>query len=300
MPDAALVYERRRKLEIRAAVNAEGRLWARMGPDIDASFDAIGTRLSAVALLAQSRVTDPVEAFVAGSLAQTGVSIDPDVAVSSRPLTGWAGDGRRVESLLVGARVAAKEALAAGAPMPAALATGGEWLRGTVATVLSDTSRAAVSLHTGARPGVGYVRVLEGASCARCAVLAGRFYKRRADFARHKRCDCGQRPATEETARDLVTDPKAYFDSLARADQDRLFTGAGAEAIRSGADVAKVVNARRGMYAAQSPGMALLATKSGATKIGEPVRLMPESIARMAGDDRSEYLRLLRLHGYLV
>jgi hypothetical protein len=40
--------------------------------------------------------------------------------------------------------------------------------------------------------------------------------------------------------------PQDYFDSLGAAEQDRVFTKAGAEAIRAGADPIAVVNGRRG------------------------------------------------------
>lgn len=59
-------------------------------------------------------------------------------------------------------------------------------------------------------------------------------------------CDCVHVPAREDTADDVRTDPKAYFRSLSVDEQDRVFTKAGAEAIRLGADIGQVVNARRG------------------------------------------------------
>ena len=110
-------------------------------------------------------------------------------------------------------------------------------------------------------------------------------------------CDCRHIPATERTARHLTTDPRAYFDSLDAAQQDRIFTKAGAQAIRDGADEAQVVNARRGMTTAQVGGERVLTTKAGATR--GRIRLMPETIMQIAGGDRSKAIRLLRLHGYL-
>jgi len=102
-------------------------------------------------------------------------------------------------------------------------------------------------------------------------------------------------PAAEDAPGDLTTDPRAYFDSLPAAEQARLFTKAGAEAIRQGADVAQVVNARRGMYSAA--GRALTTT---GTDRRLRVRLMPEEIIREADGNRAEALRLLRLHRYLI
>ena len=81
------------------------------------------------------------------------------------------------------------------------------------------------------------------------------------------------------------------------AEQDRVFGKAGAQAIRDGADIARVVNARRGMYTAGG----LRLTREATTRrgIGRPVRLMPEEIYRQANGNRGEALRLLRLHGYI-
>ncbi|SCF39390.1 hypothetical protein GA0070563_11115 [Micromonospora carbonacea] len=107
-------------------------------------------------------------------------------------------------------------------------------------------------------------------------------------------CDCVHIPAREDSADDLRTDPKKYFASLSAAEQDRLFTVGGAEAIRAGADIAQVVNARKGMYEAGGRQF----TRTGTRRRKRP-RLMPEQILREAGGDRAEALRLLKLHNYL-
>jgi hypothetical protein len=109
------------------------------------------------------------------------------------------------------------------------------------------------------------------------------------------------------------TDPDAYFHSLSEAEQNRAFGQAGARAIRDGADIGQVVNARRGMYAVGDR-YGLKATREGMTKRGlarqrmralerggrapARVRLMPESIYRIAAD-RDEAIRLLYRYGYL-
>jgi hypothetical protein len=105
--------------------------------------------------------------------------------------------------------------------------------------------------------------------------------------------DCIHIPCAEDSADDLRTDPKLYFKSLTAAEQDRLFTKAGAEAIRLGSDPAKVVNARRGLTMASD---GRLYTTEAA---GHRPRLMPETLLREAGQDRDEARRLLRLHGFL-
>jgi hypothetical protein len=137
-----------------------------------------------------------------------------------------------------------------------------------------------------------------GGTCDRCLILAGRVYRWNAGFQRHPRCDCRHIPATEDVAGDLTTDPKAAFEAMPAAEQERVFGKAGAEAIRDGADMARVVNARRGMYTAGGR----LFTREATTRrgTGRRVRLMPEQIYREAEGNRGEAIRLLRLHGYIT
>ena len=97
---------------------------------------------------------------------------------------------------------------------------------------------------------------------------------------------------------------------------------AGAEAIRLGADMNQVVNARRGVEKAQVGGREVLTTREGMTRLGEAskrmgasqfgrkrghrylfakdrVRLMPETILDLA-DDREHAVEMLRTFGYLT
>lgn len=191
-----------------------------------------------------------------------------------------------------------------------------------VATQLKDAARVAASLGIVARDQIGYVRVLNAPSCSRCAVLAGKWFRWNTGFERHPGCDCYHVPAREASWRGLTQNPSDYFDSLSEAEQDRIFTKAGAQAIRDGADVSQVVNARRGMSTAARgtsgrrmlttenvAGRDLYVTRTGATRRGQAnrqrtgrnmsARLMPESIYEIAGD-REEAVRLLKLHGYIL
>lgn len=180
-----------------------------------------------------------------------------------------------------------------------------------VKTGLGDTARGAVQAGMHARPSVkGYVRMLRGTSCARCAILAGRHYKSAVAFQRHKRCDCVNIPVAESGV-DWSTDPHTYFHSLDAADQDRLFTKAGALAIRHGADIAQVVNAREGITTATAFGRQVQATTVGTTsrglagqRLGPGVpRLLPDEIflqAERLGWDRAKVLDELKRFAYIV
>lgn len=198
-----------------------------------------------------------------------------------------------------------------------------------VVTGLNDVARGAVQSGMQARPAVlGYVRMLRGTSCARCAILAGRRYHSAVAFKRHKRCDCVHVPDTEDTGGDWTTDPNRYFRRLSRDEQDRLFTKAGAEAIRLGADMSQVVNARKGISVARAYGQEVLRTLEGTTKRGiagqrlaaegfsktsglksskyafaRTPRLLPDEIflqAERLGWDRAETLRQLRRFAYVL
>jgi hypothetical protein len=138
--------------------------------------------------------------------------------------------------------------------------------------------------------------MLNPPSCSRCIVLAGRRYHGLSGFKRHPRCDCTHIPVAEDSGDDPRTDPRQAFDAMSEAERVRVFGRAGADAIRDGADIARVVNARRGRYDLQVAGRTVKATREAA---GRGVRLMPEQIYAEAAGDRAEAVRLLRLHGYL-
>ncbi len=188
-------------------------------------------------------------------------------------------------------RNAASAALDADVAAKQALDETQRWLEGVVATMVIDAARAAESAAIAANPKAeGWVRMLNPPSCSRCAVLAGRFYLWNDGFLRHPRCDCRHIPASEAIAGDLTIDPDAYFRSLSADEQDRIFTKAGARAIRDGADIGQVVNARRGMYRATEFGKnnngvyvavartdsGLLYTTEGATTRGRGFRALNE------------------------
>ena len=111
-------------------------------------------------------------------------------------------------------------------------------------------------------------------------------------------------PSNAANAGRLATDPVEAFAAMTAAERAKAFTRAGAEAISLGADIGRVVNARSGMGTAQVFGRDVKTTgalrrRYGRGPRGDEVRLMPESIAQIA-TDRDDYLRLLRLYGYIT
>jgi len=162
-----------------------------------------------------------------------------------------------------------------------------------------------------------YVRMVQPGACSRCIVLAGKRYHKQAPFLRHPKCHCTHIPVDENLDDYPATDPKAYYDSLSAAERVKTFGKAGADAIDAGADMSQVVNARRGMYVTEDGRKATRegTTKRGLygvtqgefTKAGAPskysraakVRLMPEEIFKIAGNNRDEAIRLLRQYSYI-
>ena len=299
-----------------------------MGDDFDVTYARIEPQLLTVVTTAQARMGAAALDYVPAVLADTGQAsaVTPGVVPRAAPLVGVDGSGRALGSLLYGGVTDAKAAVGAGASPAVALHRGGLWLDTAVSTALSDTARQGESLGMGVRPTVtGYVRMLNGPSCSRCVILAGTRVRSAEPFQRHPGCDCRHIPASESVAGDLTVDPAAYFKDLSRDQQDATFGVAGAEAIRSGADMGQVVNARRGMSASQTGGKKLLTTTEGMTRRGQAYqristahgaardvkvagvryrrstvqRLMPETIAAVA-TSRDDYLRLLYTYGYVT
>ena len=83
-------------------------------------------------------------------------------------------------------------------------------------------------------------------------------------------------------------------DYMTAAEQDQAFGKAGGQVIRDGADMNRVVNARRGMQTAADGRLYT------AEVVGKRPRLMPEQIYREAQGDRDEALRLLKRFSYIL
>lgn len=289
------------------------RAWRRM--DAAGSWeqqyqDEVGPQVVALVVAAQVAATRESDAYVAEVLNELnfGPQTQPGV-VLPQSLAGVTGDGRPVETLLA-STVGRARALSTTMEPQQALTDAQRFLDTVTQSILADCARAAEDVAMAQRPWVdGWVRMINPPCCSRCAILSGKFYLFNEGFLRHPGCDCYHLPAPSDPdkVRDLIAinSPDRYFDSLTEAEQDKIFTRAGAQAIREGADIGRVVNARRGMSKAQVGGRQIKVTTEATTRRGRRAgqksgpRLMPESIFEIAGQDRDEVLRLLRLYGYL-
>lgn len=268
--------------------------WRAVDPArISESWSARISTLTGLLVGAQRLAADAADPYLNDVLDAQGVDPAADGTLEAAALAGLASDGRDLASLVAQPGIVAKVALARGDSLERAMAAGGATAELIGHTQVADAGRVADQVALTARPlATGYVRMIVGATCARCLILAGRWYGWNAGFQRHPRCDCIHIPGRENVTGDLRTDPDLAFAAMDAAEQQRVFGAAGAEAIRAGADIARVVNARRGMYTAGGR----LYTRSGATRARR--RMMPEQIFREA-EGRDDALRLLRLHGYL-
>lgn len=249
------------------------------------------------------------------------------------------GDGREVAPALFGAVTNTKSLIGTGVEPIRAFERAASFLALIAQSAVHDASRNASGVLAAGKTYTRYVRVVNGSACSRCAILAGTASGPEA-FKRHVSCQCDTAPIPGPLGSAKVPDgfhatPGDYFDSLSKVEQDRVFTNAGAEAIRHGADPISVVNARRGAYGigysghtnvpvpadirnqlqkltigvkADGSPLQVYATTESTTARGaygksltktSTLRLMPEQIAVMAGHDGERWVELLKKYGYL-
>ncbi|MFF0823049.1 hypothetical protein ACFYUR_22030 [Micromonospora haikouensis] len=178
----------RRRLALVAAGEA-GRLWGLVDPGrIAASWLELLPRLMVLLTGAQQAVAGRADDYLDEVLAEQRVSARTEGRVSAQSLAGVASDGRDLADLLYQPAISTLVGIKGGASVEEALAGGGVGLDMLVRTQVADAGRVADQVAMVARPQVtGYVRMLVGKSCSRCAILAGRRYGWSAGFQRHPR-----------------------------------------------------------------------------------------------------------------
>lgn len=314
------------------------RLWKELArADLSGSWtqglgQAVVRAVGAGQLLAASTGQHYVDAVVAadGLTSDYGPSASQ---VQARAFSGVAADGRSLDSLLYLPVIRTKTLIKGGLTLQEAMLGGLASLQRIVASEVADAGSGAAGVAMVANKRVtGYVRQVRGGACSRCVILAGRWYRWNAGFARHKRCQCYGVPATAARP-GKPQDPMGFFNSLSKAEQDRRFGAADADAIREGADIYQVVNAHRSVKVLDSYGQKVVATLEGTTRRGSfyqdmrreaelktgqrfarsgadlemglprfqlrTPRLMPSEIYKLT-EDRNELIRLLRRFGYLL
>lgn len=285
-------YTDQQKIAV-TTVAAAKKLWRGMDDDFNRSWATIGPVMLETVQLGRAAAANRSVGVTAAILAETDQVAPPVGAVNPSSFLRSAPDGRPMGSLLSESVVQAKTAVKSGVDVGRALTLAEVWLTGALLTVMSDTGRAVVGADLTSRPKVaGYVRMLNGPSCPRCVILAGKWFRWNQGFRRHPRCDCRHVAAGDKAwaqAEGFVSDPYEYFHSMPPAEQDRVWGKINARAIRDGADIYRVENVRlRG-----------LATAKGNLKYGTPSRITVDDIYRTAGT-RTNAIKMMEREGFIT
>lgn len=321
LPPAASAFYANTTALSATVVQRIAALWANVDyANLEASWTAIAPQLLDLVSAAQLAAAGGVEAYLAACLAQLGIDATAVGTVAASAFAGATGDGRELLGALYSPVVAVKRATTVGVLGDAAMQAGLASLVSISTTAIEDAARQAVGAGMVARPAVsGWVRAVNAGACARCVILAGRFYRWSDGFERHPRCKCKNVPTDEKIAGDMVTDPRGYVDGLDDDARRKLLGPNGAKAYADGANLNQLVNARRGVGKAQLYGRKITYTTEGVTKRGlygrkqqqlaalngkqydanRAPRIMPETIYEIA-QDRAEARNLLVRYGYLT
>jgi hypothetical protein len=296
-------------------------IWSGLDPaNILASLQGDqGAAILDAVVAGQLTAAEGAQQFVALALAARNAAAPMAATVAAERFAGIASDGRPLATLLYNPAITTYTAYAAGMGPEAAALAGLNQMSRMVATQIADASRSATMVAMTAHPRcVSYVRVVKLPACGRCIILAGKEYTRSTGFQRHPKCDCGMDPVHDDEEWGRIPSPDALLAQMTPEEQRKRLGAAAVDALAKGADLAQVVNARRGMQTMTVYRRKVLATTEGTTKRGiagkrlkdfEKVpgqrysrsrtpRLMPEEILRLA-EDREHQLRLLKKHGYI-
>lgn len=251
MADLLEVAQRHQRRIIKRSDRAVARAvaaWAAIDmANLDRSWQAVEPAVTAVAVAAQNLNAADADRYM-NQAARTYGDPRATMSVNSSSFAGVDASGRELGGLLFGAVTTTKQFIGSGKTLQQAFVGGQMYLAAMMKTALHDTSRSADLTAMTAHKYTKYVRVVQPGACSRCAVLAG-VWSAKTAFKRHPACKCSSVPAPEDDERvpaGFDHSPESYFNSLSEAEQDRVFTKAGAQAIRDGADISQLVTARRG------------------------------------------------------
>lgn len=199
-------YEQQRRLTAQVAAATEA-WWSQLDRgDLTSSWTAgIGASVLEAVVAGQLLAVGGADRYVDAALREQDADTDRQGSVVGRAFAGIASDGRPLATLLYEPVIATKAYLAQGRPFEEAFRGGRARLVRIASTQVADADRAATATAMTARPRVaGYVRVTRSSPCARCAILAGRFYRWSDGFERHPVCFCRNVPAADrESAQDV-------------------------------------------------------------------------------------------------
>lgn len=271
--DAASSYQVDLSTLSRQTVAELLRMWSQV--DLTAITKSWQTQLpqaSALVVGAQTVAAEMADPYLSTVLGGNQTHVNAEGLAGRTPF------GDPVSSLLLLPAIEAERDIGDGASLEGAL----KLLRAKLAmythTTVADAGRLAVTTGMAARPHIsGYYRRLRLPSCARCAILAGKFYRYNTGFRRHPKCDCTHEPVED-------SDDSLEFDA-----RDAILSGQVhgisrkvLESIRLGADPSQVINAGSGMYMAGGRRF----TTAGTTRRGVAgARIIARDVERALGRD---------------
>jgi hypothetical protein len=266
----ALAYYTDTSLLSKQAIAAILALWRRLDAgNISGSWAALMPEAVAALVAAETVAAELADPYLSQVLDNSTASAAIDVGGMVEPSGG----------LLYLPAVQANNLIGQGLGVGAALTAAAQRLAMYTQTSVVDTARSAVAAGMAARPhAAGYYRALRPPSCARCAILAGKFFRWNAGFKRHPRCDCVHTPVN-------APDDRFEYDARAAiaAGQVTGLSKADLKAIvEHGANPAQVVNAKQAMYNVGE----FQATHASTTRRSiAGARMLARSIDRTAGID---------------
>jgi hypothetical protein len=319
VPPTAQDHQQQRAATAATTAAAVRQVWSTVDPDrLEASWLARAALVAELIRGGQMAAASTAEPWLVQEIGPGQGAVDPETAVEA------AGD---LGIPLLYPLIIALNRLGRGFTTAMSILSGAYFLEMVTRSLVADAGRIADMAGMIARPRVvSYVRVVELPACARCIILAGREYTLSEGFLRHPRCDCTLAPRRPGDTWQLAS-PTALFEQMTPAQQQRAFGEAAVQAIGEGADIAQVVNARRGMTTVTRYRRTVQATTEGTTRRGlygsrrakfekaagvrfgtgtkarnraTAVRLMPQEIYRLADGDREHAIRLLKRNGYIV
>lgn len=299
-----------------AVVSTLSGLWSSLGDDFDAGWAQIRDQASLAVIGGQLRTATAAPIYLDALMSIEGVTPEATEQVAVRDFAGITASGMSVEQALTTAVIVAKQGVGSGLFPAQARARGLSQLTMIGATAVQDAGRGCMQSRMLLEPQVsGYVRYVRLPACGRCIVQAGKFFHKNTGFQRHPRCDCQHRPLVgDHRDRSIEQDPRELYDSMTPQQQVNAVGGAAAHAIREGADLGQVVNARSGMQAAgqhvTTSGTTVrgtfgkrqddLAKRGGRYRSTGKPRLSPQGVAYHAHGDPVVYRRLLKEQGYIT
>lgn len=312
VPAPAVQHHQQRATQAAATATAVRALWDGVDPeDLERSWMLRVAMAGELIRRGQLQAASTAESWLEGEVGYGEGAVNPEGAVAAT--------GDLAVPLMYPLLIAFNR-LRRGFTTSLSVLSGAYFIEMVTRSLVADAGRIADMAGMIARPRVvSYVRVVELPACSRCIILAGREYSLSDGFLRHPRCDCTLAPRRPGDTWELPT-PTSLFEQMTPVQQQRAFGTAGAHAIREGADIAQVVNARRGMTTVTRYGRKVQATREGTTRRGlygsrarkfekaagaryardKTPRLMPEEIMRLADGDREYAIRLLKRNGYIV